>query len=191
MKRVVLWTVLVGLVFASGYLGYRLYHYQQEGTVRAPAQTAGAGAPSAMDAQVLGIRRPDFTLPDLDGRPRSISEWDGKVVAINFWATWCPPCLKEVPEFVSLQEKYRAQGLRFIGIALQKPEEVREFVAEHRVNYTILAGEMEVIKLAEAYGNHIGALPYTAIIDRNGQIVHVKPGVLPIEEAESIVRQLL
>lgn len=191
MNRVVLWTVLTGLVFASGYLGYRLYHYQQEETARSPAEATGAGAQAAMEAQVLGVRRPEFTLPDLDGRQRSITEWDGKVVALNFWATWCPPCLKEVPEFVSLQEKYRAQGLQFIGIALQKPEEVREFVAEHEVNYPILAGELEVIKLAEAYGNNIGALPYTVIIDRNGHISHVKPGILPTEEAESIISGLL
>lgn len=191
MKRVVFWTVLTGLVFASGYLGYRLYHYQQEETARSPAATTGAGAQAAMEAQVLGLYRPEFTLPDLDGQQRSITEWDGKVVALNFWATWCPPCLKEVPEFVSLQEKYRAQGLQFIGIALQKPEEVREFVAEHEVNYPILAGELEVIKLAEAYGNNIGALPYTVIIDRNGQIAHVKPGILPTEEAESIINGLL
>ena len=191
MKQVVLWTALTGLVLASGYLGYRLYYYQQEGTVRAPEEAAGSAMQSAMEARVIGIRRPDFALPDLDGRQRSISEWDGKVVAVNFWATWCPPCLKEVPEFVTLQEKYRGQGLQFIGIALQKPEEVREFVAEHKVNYTILTGELEVVKLAEAYGNHIGALPYTAIIDRDGQIVHVKPGVLPTEEAESIIRRLL
>ena len=191
MKRVVLWTVLTGLVFASGYLGYRLYYYQQEGAVRAPAEAAGPAMQSAMEAQVIGVRRPDFTLPDLDGRQRSITEWDGKVVALNFWATWCPPCLKEVPEFVSLQEKYRAEGLQFIGIALQKPEEVRGFVAEHKVNYPILAGELEVIKLAEAYGNSIGALPYTVIIDRNGLITHVKPGILPTEEAERVITGLL
>ena len=191
MKQVVLWTVLIGLVFASGYLGYRLYHYQQEDTARSPMEATGAGAQAAMEAQVLGVRRPEFTLPDLDGRQRSITEWDGKVVALNFWATWCPPCLKEVPEFVSLQDKYQAQGLQFIGIALQKPEEVREFVAEHKVNYPMLAGELEVIKLAEAYGNHVGALPYTVIIDRNGQIAHVKPGILPTEEAESIISGLL
>ena len=191
MKQVVFRTVLTGLVFASGYLGYRLYYYQQGGTVHAPAQTAGAGGQAAMAAQVLGVHRPEFTLPDLDGRPRSITEWDGKVVALNFWATWCPPCLKEVPEFVSLQGKYRAQGLQFIGIALQKPEDVRGFVAEHKVNYPVLAGELEVIKLAEAYGNSMGALPYTVIIDRNGQIAHVKPGILPTEEAERIITGLL
>ena len=191
MKRVVSWAVVAGLVFASGYLGYRLYHYQQGEFARSSSEKTGNAMQAATAARIVGRQRPEFTLPDLDGRHRSITEWDGKVVALNFWATWCPPCLKEVPEFVSLQEKYQAQGLQFIGIALQKPEEVREFVAEHKVNYPILAGELEVIKLAEAYGNHIGALPYTVIIDRNGQVAHVKPGILPTEEAESVITGLL
>lgn len=191
MNKPVLWTVLAALVFVSAYLGNRLYHFQEEGLILLPSQQADDAPPAVTTSSVLGGPRPDFTLPDLDGQMRSISEWDGKVVALNFWATWCPPCLKEVPEFVSLQEKYQDQGLQFIGIALQRPEEVREFVAEHKVNYPILTGELEVIKLAEAYGNHIGALPYTVIIDRNGQVAHVKPGILPTEEAESIINRLL
>jgi len=185
MNRPGLWVALAALVFVSSFLGYRLYHYQQDELARSsPEQPAKASG-------VLGRHRPEFTLPDLDGQLRSISEWDGKVIALNFWATWCPPCLKEVPEFVLLQTRYQARGLQFIGIALQKPEEVRQFVAENRMNYPVLTGELEVIKLAEAYGNHIGALPYTVIIDRNGQVVHVKPGILPTEEAETIINRLL
>lgn len=191
MKRAVLWTVLTGLVFASAYLGYRLYHFQQDGPADSSVQRAEDTNPAVTTSSIVGRLRPEFTLPDLDGRLRSISEWDGKVIALNFWATWCPPCLKEVPEFVLLQTKYQAAGLQFIGVALQKPEEVRQFVAEHGMNYPVLTGELEVIKLAESYGNHIGALPYTVIIDRNGQVAHVKPGVLPTEEAESIINRLL
>ena len=191
MKRAVLWTVLTGLVFASAYLGYRLYHFQQDGPAVSSVQRAEDTNPAVTTSSIVGRLRPEFTLPDLDGRLRSISEWDGKVIALNFWATWCPPCLKEVPEFVLLQTKYQAAGLQFIGVALQKPEEVRQFVAEHGMNYPVLTGELEVIKLAESYGNHIGALPYTVIIDRNGQVAHVKPGVLPTEEAESIINRLL
>ena len=191
MKRAVLWTVLTGLVFASAYLGYRLYHFQQDGPADPSVQRAEDTTPAVTTSSIVGRLRPEFTLPDLDGRLRSISEWDGKVIALNFWATWCPPCLKEVPEFVLLQTKYQAAGLQFIGVALQKPEEVRQFVTEHGMNYPVLTGELEVIKLAESYGNHIGALPYTVIIDRNGQVAHVKPGVLPTEEAETVITGLL
>ena len=191
MKKVLLWTVITGLVFVSGYLGYSLYHYQQDNLVRESAPAQVKAPQPAVTTAILGRNRPEFSLPDLNGQLRTVSEWDGKVVALNFWATWCPPCIKEVPEFVALQEKYQTQGLQFIGIALQQPEEVREFVTEHKVNYPILTGELEVIQLAEAYGNHIGALPYTVIIDRNGKIAHVKPGILPTEEAESIITGLL
>ena len=191
MSRLISRPGLAGLIIVSACMGYVLFHYQQERVRQSAPQTTAQVDLSAAVAPIVGHQRPDFSLPDLDGQMRSISEWDGKVIALNFWATWCPPCLKEVPEFVSLQSRYQAQGLQFIGIALQKPEEVREFVTEHKVNYPILAGELEVIKLAEAYGNHIGALPYTVIIDRNGQIAHVKPGILPTEEAESIISGLL
>ena len=191
MNRVILWSALAALVFISALLGFNLYQFQEDEPAPPPAQASGDTSPALTTSSILGRHRPEFTLPDLDGQMRSISEWDGKVIALNFWATWCPPCLKEVPEFVSLQAKYQAAGLQFIGVALQGPEEVREFVAEHGMNYPVLTGELEVIKLAESYGNHIGALPYTVIIDRSGQVAHVKPGVLPTEEAESIINRLL
>ena len=191
MNRVILWSALAALVFISALLGFNLYQLQEDEFAPPPAQASGDTSPALTASSILGRHRPEFTLPDLDGRMRSISEWDGKVIALNFWATWCPPCLKEVPEFVSLQAKYQAAGLQFVGVALQGPEEVREFVAEHGMNYPVLTGELEVIKLAESYGNHIGALPYTVIIDRSGQVAHVKPGVLPTEEAESIINRLL
>ena len=191
MNRVILWTALAALVFISAFLGFNLYQFQEDEPAHPSAQASGGISPAVTTSSILGQHRPEFTLPDLDGQLRSISEWDGKVIALNFWATWCPPCLKEVPEFVSLQAKYQAAGLQFIGVALQRPEEVREFVAEHGMNYPVLTGELEVIKLAESYGNDIGALPYTVIIDRSGQVAHVKPGVLPTEEAESIINRLL
>ena len=191
MNRVILWSALAALVFISAFLGFNLYQLQEDELAPPSAQAPGDTSPALTTSSILGRHRPEFTLPDLDGQMRSISEWDGQVIALNFWATWCPPCLKEVPEFVSLQEKYQAAGLQFVGVALQRPEEVREFVAEHGMNYPVLTGELEVIKLAESYGNHIGALPYTVIIDRSGQVAHVKPGVLPTEEAESIINRLL
>jgi peroxiredoxin len=174
-------TVAVGAIVIlaiSAGVSYRVYRER-------PDATPAAGA------ELLGTRRPDFALPDASGATRGIAEWDGKVVALNFWATWCPPCRKEIPEFVELQARYGDRGLQFVGIALQRPEEVRAFIEEHRMNYPVLTGEMEVIRLAERYGNRIGALPYTVIIDRQGRIAYVKPGPLEGKVAEGVITPLL
>lgn len=155
------------------------------------AQQAVPPVTVAVAGDIIGTMRPEFSLSDVAGQLRNINEWDGKVLAINFWATWCPPCIKEIPEFIEIQHKYEAEGLQFIGIALQRPEEVTEFMQEHGMNYPVLAGEMEVIKIAESYGNDIGALPYTIIVDRQGLIHYVKRGPLPGETAEAIISKLL
>jgi len=140
---------------------------------------------------LIGELRPDFSLPDKDGNMRFVQEWDGQVLVINFWATWCSPCREEIPEFIKLQNKYAKQGLQFIGIALNKPEEVHDFAAELGMNYPILAGEMEVIKVAEEYGNRFGILPYTVVIDRSRHIVFIKKGTLHSTEADAIIAALL
>ncbi len=130
---------------------------------------------------MLGQRRPDFVLPDLQAESRQMSEWDGKLVVINFWATWCPPCREEIPYFITLQSEYAEQGLQFIGIALQEADEVRDYAAKMKMNYPILTGYREVIKIAEALGNDVNALPYTVVIDQDGVVVFTRAG--PIDEA--------
>jgi peroxiredoxin len=142
-------------------------------------------------ADIIGKSRPEFTLPDVAGNTRSISEWDGKVVAINFWATWCLPCLKEIPELLSLQSRYGEEGFQVIGIALQDPGELGDFIREQKMDYPVLAGEAPVITIAEEYGNLVGALPYTAIIDRTGTVVFTKAGPVTREEVEAIISNLL
>ena len=183
---------LVGVVIVaigSSILGFYVYRHQAE-ALSAPSEPPQL---VVFDGQqeITGLYRPDFSLADVNGQIRNISEWDGLVIALNFWATWCPPCLKEIPEFIELQSKYADRGLQFIGIALQGAEEVTEFMREQGMNYPVLAGELEVIKLAESYGNHIGALPYTVIIDREGLITYVKFGQLSRKDAEEIISGLL
>jgi thiol-disulfide isomerase/thioredoxin len=140
---------------------------------------------------MTGSPRPEFSLPDIHGRPRFVSEWDGKVILVNFWATWCLPCLKEIPELLALQEEYGELGLQVIGIALQKPEDVTDFVAEHQMTYPVMAGEADVIVIAESYGNRAGALPYSAIIDRHGDIAFTKAGSITKDEVENLLLDLL
>ena len=182
-SRALLTGVLIA--FVAGVAGFLI---QQQFT-DIPHQRVLLG--QVPEKSLVGELRPDFSLPDKDGNMRSIEEWDGKVVVINFWATWCPPCRDEIPAFIKLQDKYNDQGLQFVGIALQTADEVRNFVSEFGMNYPVLVGTEEVIKVAEAYGNHIGALPYTVIIDRQQRIAFIKAGPMSYEEAEAAILAVL
>jgi peroxiredoxin len=144
----------------------------------------------AADA-MLHKRAPEFTLPDLENVKHNSHEWDGKVLILNFWATWCPPCRKETPAFVQLQEKYAQAGAQFVGIAIDKKEAVQDFMDTYGVNYPMLIGENNAIKIAKDFGNRFGALPYTVIINRRGQINLVHRGGMSKELAESTIKHLL
>ena len=134
---------------------------------------------------------PDFNLPDVSGNQHSISEWQGKILVINFWATWCPPCRKEIPEFMALQEQYAAKGLQFIGIAIDDQEPVEEYLATTKINYPILIGGVTGIALAHQLGNSIDAVPFTLVVNRQGQIIHRHPGEFSREQIMEIITPLL
>lgn len=131
------------------------------------------------------------TLPDPQGKNQSISQWRGNVMVINFWATWCEPCRDEIPEFIELQEKFRAKGLVFIGIAVDQQERVAAFSKEIGINYPVLVGDMNAMNLAGAAGNRQGALPFTVVVDRGGKIVGTKLGRLSQSKLESMIKPLL
>lgn len=148
-------------------------------------------APKSSPKDLLGKLAPDFSLNDASGKLRNVSEWEGKVLVINFWATWCPPCLEEIPHFIELQDKYASQGLQFLGIALENVDTVVDFAKQHGMNYPLLVGERDVIALAGKFGNRVGGLPYTVVLDRNGQINFIKQGPLSSAEAEQVITSLL
>lgn len=171
------WALVATIAVASAALGFYLGHVL-EGRVRS-ANSAAVPVEVAIPDW-----RPDFTLPDTAGQMRSVQEWDGKVLVVNFWATWCPPCREEIPEFVALQQKYAVRGLQFIGIAIDEPEAVLPFMKAVGVNYPVLLGQLSGIDLSRKYGNRWGALPFTAVIDREGQIISVKGGSVSGREME-------
>jgi len=118
------------------------------------------------------------SLPDMEGTPQAMAQWRGKVLVVNFWATWCKPCLEEIPVFVKMQQKFGAEGLQFVGIAIDNPVKVREFAAKYQMNYPVLIGETEAIELARAAGNTLGGLPFTVILDRKGRLIRTEIGGL-------------
>ncbi len=137
------------------------------------------------------ISLPDFALSDLSGKQHNIKEWQGKVLIINFWATWCPPCLKEMPEFVELQNEYGSKGLQFIGIAIDDAEPVKGFIANKKINYPILLGEDQGTKIAHDLGNIVNTVPFTVIVDKKGHVVKSHMGELERDKLLEIVKPLL
>ena len=150
MKRgTLITTVIIATCFFAGIF---LAEY-----IRSNKQVAHLPPVLQTNTQDLtGKPAPDFSLMDVSGQSRNVSEWQGKVLVINFWATWCPPCLEEIPHFIKLQDKYGDQGLQFLGIALEDVDDVMNFANKLGINYPLLVGEQEVIKLGVKLGNRIG-----------------------------------
>ncbi|HET9253449.1 MAG TPA: TlpA disulfide reductase family protein [Candidatus Eisenbacteria bacterium] len=137
----------------------------------------------------VGTAAPAFALPNLEGKTVRNTDLQGKVVLLNFWATWCPPCRDEVPDFVRLQSKYRDQGLEIVGLSLDHggAQDVRPFADEYNVNYTMLIASQET---ADAFGG-IQGVPTTFVLDRKGTIVKRFVGRAPAEAFEEAIRPLL
>ena len=112
-------------------------------------------------------------------------------MVVNFWATWCTPCQEEIPEFIEAQEKFRDQGLLFVGIALDQADKVKMFSHEFGINYPVLVGSMNTWSLAQAAGNRMSVLPYTVVINRSGEIVETYIGRVNLKKLEKLVIPLL
>ncbi|MFV2057838.1 MAG: TlpA family protein disulfide reductase [Thiohalomonadales bacterium] len=151
----------------------------------------GGESKVANAATIKHIPLTEFSLSDTNGKMQEFKQWGDKVRVLNFWATWCPPCLRETPMFVELQAKYQAQGLQFIGVAIDSLEPVKDFMDTYGINYPILVGAEDAIDLSKKYGNKFGALPYSVVIDRNGTIVFVKSGEIKRENLEPLLKSLL
>jgi peroxiredoxin len=136
-----------------------------------PRAGAASGGPAgAVASGVDSFERVDFTLPDLNGTPRPLSEWDGDLVLLNFWATWCPPCKKEMPLFQDRFRSHAADGFTIVAVAVDELDETRAFVDSLGIEFPVLIGQEDAIAAAREYGNRIGALPYSVIIDRDGMV---------------------
>ena len=176
-KRVYLIVSVALLALGAGlFAGWR---------AQAPDSLSPEQAKSA--AEVLYVT----SLPDLKGNNQPFAQWRGKVLIVNFWATWCPPCREEIPQFIKVQEIYRSRGLVFVGVAVDKKDAVLAYADEIGINYPVLLGDLEAIELTRKAGNRAGALPFTLIIDRTGKIIATELGGLTQAKLEPIIGPLL
>ena len=132
----------------------------------------------------------ELGFPDGEGRQQPLSQWRGQVVVLNFWASWCVPCREEMPDFNDLRTQFRPSGVEFVGIAIDNPANVAQFLQQMPVNYPILIGEGAARSLVKELGNPSGALPYTIVLDRNGNIVLSHLGRLPRAKLETALRKI-
>jgi peroxiredoxin len=132
-----------------------------------------------------------LSLPDTSGQQQSLSQWRGKVLVLNFWATWCAPCREEMPEFVRAQREFGPRGLQFVGIAVDEPDKVAQFAKELELNYPALMGGYGAVELSKTLGNQLGALPFTVVIDRTGAVARTQLGPFTPSKLRATIGNLL
>jgi peroxiredoxin len=143
---------------------------------------------ASLQAQV-GKQAPAFSLKDKDGNTWSAEGLKGKVIVLNFWATWCPPCRAEIPAFKTVYDKYREKGVEILGVSLDHKgwDVIRPFLKQHEINYPVVLGGAEI---ARDYGN-IRSIPTTVIIDREGKVIDSHVGAMSEEQLVKLFEKLL
>lgn len=164
---------------AAGFLFYR--HVTTPG-----AAPGGAPVPIQTSGQVPE-RLPDFTLADRDGEPRSIHSWPGRSMIVNFWATWCAPCRREIPLLKRIQAEHGAEGFQVIGVAVDFREDVLAYANDIGIDYPLLIGEEDGLEAVSAFGIAAVGFPFTAFTDADGRIVTLHLGELTERQAEVIL----
>jgi thiol-disulfide isomerase/thioredoxin len=185
-------TAVLVAALACGYGYYRLSkpHHPTLYAVPPAAQTRTAPvAAQTPVARKIPERIPDLTLPGLDGTSHRLSEWSGHPLLVNFWATWCEPCRREIPLLKSLRSEHVAKRLEIVGIAIDYRDPVRKYVIDNRMSYPVLLGEHEGLEAAAAFGMDT-ILPFSVFADAGGRVVALKVGELHRDEAELILDRI-
>jgi thiol-disulfide isomerase/thioredoxin len=174
-------TLLIGAL-AALFAGAGLLLYQwRVGAIGEHLPDPAAAGQMVLAASLMG----------LDDKPQALEQWRGKVLVVNFWATWCAPCREEIPGFIKFQDQYRARGVQFVGIAIDQKERVGPYARDIGINYPVLVGGPENMDFARQVGNRHGVLPFTLVIDRSGKVVTTEIGVLKREKLEGLLKPLL
>lgn len=155
--------------------------------VQVEANTATEPQTIAPPAPIEVVTHPSFAMPDVNGTVRDFSEWDGKNRILNFWATWCAPCRREIPMLKAFQDEQSGNGFQVIGIAVDYAVEVARYAQEVEFNYPVLVGEQDAMALAESSGIYFVGLPFTMFIAADGEYVGAFVGELHQAHLDTVV----
>ncbi len=144
-----------------------------------------AKPPSPAIQQMLAM-----TLPDSKGQPQKLSQWQGKFLVVNFWATWCAPCVQEMPELSALQNELAAKNIQLLGLGIDSPSNIAEFASKYKITYPLFAAGMEGTELSRQLGNQAGGLPFTVLIAPDGSLAKSYLGRLKMDELRADITKL-
>ena len=189
MKSSLAVMALVAVLAAAG--GYFAAQHLQPGSGGDKATTEYAGDTEALKPEdLLGQPRPDFSHRDSSGRTVSASDFNGQPLLLNFWATWCTPCVDEMPMLSKLQDDWSDSGLNIVGIALDDAERAAAFAADMNLSYPVLLGATDVVVTGRRYGNRSGMLPFSVLVDSQGIIRWSYMGVLKRAQLEQALADI-
>lgn len=178
---------VAAIAFTAGTAGFWVARWMPSQTT-APAVEEAHAHP---DAGLEGQPAPAFSLPDTEGKPRSLKDWPGKWLLVNFWATWCAPCMHEIPALIAAQSQYEKRGLQVLGIAMDDPDAVRTLMKQRAFNYPSLVGDEQVQAVMEQFGNTLGALPYSVLISPDGVIRYLELGGVDGPKLDLLMQRFL
>lgn len=181
--------VYAGVALVAGLIGFAIYQFAIEPNIQKSVNAANpqfeqtpraADKPASEDTPEL---LPEFTLTDREGESRSIHSWPGKALVINFWATWCGPCRREIPLLKRIQDEYEAENFQVVGIAVDFRDDVLEYAEEIGIDYPLLIGEQDGLEAIAKFGISAAGFPFTVFTDTQSRIVLTHLG--EIDEAEA------
>jgi thiol-disulfide isomerase/thioredoxin len=179
-KVIALLVTVAALAGAGGY-----YLYSQRGAATAPAPAAAEPAPAP--PLTLAATVPDFQLADREGQFRSLKDWQGKSLIVNFWATWCAPCRREIPLLQQIARERGKDGFQVIGIAVDFRDKVIEYAEQMQIEYPLLIGEQDAMDAATAFGVEAVGFPFTIFTDAQGRVILLHMGELTAAQARLIL----
>lgn len=130
------------------------------------------------------------TLADAQQKPQALSQWQGKTLLVNFWATWCPPCVAEMPELVALQDEQAKNNVQIIGIGIDSAANIQQFSTKYKITYPLLIDGLNGSELSRQFGNQAGGLPFTVLISADGQVKKLYLGRLNMEQLRADLQSL-